>query len=494
MTLPFIIVGGGVGGLASAIYLAAQGRRVLVLEKNERVGGKLNLLQEAGYTFDTGPSLFTMPWIVRDLFAAAQRNFEDYLDISLVEPMFRCCWPDGTQFNTSQCVPQLVKEIERISPSDVTNFFRFVARCAQVYDRVAEPFLYQPFRGFTDFLKPQLLSDGLRIDAFRNVDATLGQFFNSPHLRQMFNRYPTYNGSSPYLSPGTFNIIAYVEFIYGGWYIRGGMYQLARALLRLAAELGIEIRTRAEVSEIVVRSGQARGVRLKDGQEIEGSCVVVNADPLYAYQHLLPGQEHMATALDKLQASASGFILLLGVDTCYEQLTHHTIFFNRDYPLEFDAIFEKGVPAADPSIYVCTTCLSDPSHAPPGHMNLFVLVNAPPLNGRVSWKREAEGYRNQIVRKLELMGLHQLQHHIVFEKIMTPQDMQNYYHSARGAIYGLASNNPFSAFLRPSMRAPRIKRLYFVGGGTHPGGGIPLVVLSGKTVAQRIASDKNIPE
>lgn len=492
--LPTVVVGAGLGGLSAAIHLACQGRQVLVFEKNDLVGGKLNLVQAAGYTFDTGPSLFTMPWVVRDLFAAAGRDVYDYLDLIPIEPTCRYWWPDGTEFHAWQTMPQLVQEIARLSPPDVEGFFRFLAHTARIYRIVAPAFLLQPFDGLRDLLTPDLLWHGWQIDSLHSVDATVRHFFRSPYLQQVFNRYATYNGSSPYLSPATFNVISYIEFAEGGWYVRGGMYELARALVRLAQELGIAVRTGTEVVEVLHRNQQAHGVRLSDGQSIAAATVVLNTDPRYAYQHLLRGQPRIATRLQRLEPSCSGFILLLGVDRIYDQLAHHTIFFSQDYPREFAAIFQKRVPAADPTVYVCATSLSDPHLAPPGHMNLFVLVNAPALTERVRWAREAPAYRDTIIQKLERMGLSNLRQHIVYEQIITPEDLQQRYHAAGGAIYGLASNTRFAAFMRPPLRAHRIQRLYFVGGGTHPGGGIPLVLLSGKAVANRIAVDWPLPD
>ncbi len=490
-----IVVGAGLGGLAAAIRLAAQGRRVLVLEKNERVGGKLNLVQEQGYSFDTGPSLLTMPWVIADLFRAAGRDMSDYLALQQLEPTCRYRWPDGTSFNAYQRLPQLLQEIERLDPADVAGFLDFLAYSGRIYDIVADRFMLRPFDGIRDLITPELLRNGWRIDALRSVDAAVRSFFRSPYLQQVFNRYTTYNGSSPYLSPATFNVIAFIEFAQGGWYLRGGMYELARALARLAGELGVAIRTRSEVAEICVAGGQTRGVRLSTGEELPAAQVLVNADPRYSYagipgrKPLLRGPTRTAARLQQLEPSCSGFILLLGIDRIYPQLAHHNIFFSQDYPREFQAIFQKRVPAPDPTVYIAASCLSDPDHAPPEHMNLFVLVNAPGWDGRINWNRERIGYRDLILRKLERMGLAELQQHIVYEQIWTPADLQDRYNAAGGAIYGLASNNPFSAFLRPPLRARGIKQLYFVGGGTHPGGGIPLVLLSGRAVAERILAD-----
>jgi phytoene desaturase len=495
-----IIVGGGLGGLSAAIHLAIKGERVLLLEKNERVGGKLNIFQRDGYTWDTGPSLFTMPWVLRELFEAAGRRLEDALEIVPVEPTCRYRWPDGERFDAFQLLPQLVQEVRRLSPPDVPSLFRFLEHTSRIYDAVAPTFLLKPYGGLRELITPQLMRHALRIDALRTVDGAVRAFFRSPHLRQVFNRYATYNGSSPYLSPATFNLIAYIELAEGGWYVRGGMYGLARALERLTRDLGVEIRTNAEVAEILTTErrgrktrGQVSGVRLAGGATIEAERVVVNADPRYAYARLLPGQERAARRLQRLTPSCSGFIMLLGVDRTYERLAHHNIFFSADYEREFAAIFAKGVPAPDPSVYVCASCVSDPQHAPPGHMNLFVLVNAPSVGsapGRsYSWLREAEAYGDTVLRKLERMGLEGLRGHVATQTIITPEELERRYNAAGGAIYGLASNDPFAAFARPPQRAAELRGLYFVGGGTHPGGGIPLVLLSGRAVAQHIVAD-----
>ncbi|NJN15999.1 MAG: phytoene desaturase [Oscillochloris sp.] len=484
-----IVVGGGLGGLAAAIRLAHAGHSVTLLEKNERLGGKLNLHSADGYTFDTGPSLLTMPWVIDELFTLAGRRSADYLTLEPVEPTCRYYWPDGTVFNAWQQLPRLIQEIQRLSPPDVENLFRFLAHTARIYDAVADSFLLHPFDGVHELLTLRLLRDGPRIDSLRSVDAAVRSFFRSSYLQQVFNRYATYNGSSPYLSPATFNVISYIEFAEGGWYVRGGMYELARALERLARELGVCIRTNAEVAEIMLDNRAVAGVRLSDGERIRAAHVIVNADPRDAYRRLLAGQVRTAERLARLEPSCSGFVLFLGINRDYAQLAHHNIFFSSDYPAEFAAIFRKRVPAVDPTIYVAATCRSDPQHAPPGHMNLFILVNAPAAGPRVNWERESGPYRDLVIAKLERMGLTDLGAAISYEQIWTPLDIAERYYAADGAIYGLASNNRFSAFLRPPLRARGLRGLYFVGGGTHPGGGIPLVLLSGRAVAERVRAD-----
>ncbi len=489
MEHPIIIVGGGLGGLSAAIHLAAHGRQVVLLEKNERIGGKLNIVAEAGYSFDTGPSLLTMPWVLRDLFATAGSTLEAELQINPVDPICRYRWLDGTSFDTWQSLPSLLQAIERIEPRDTDGFLRFIAYASRIYNAVAEPFLLRPFDGLRDLITPGLLYDSFKIDSLRTVDQAVRSFFHSPYLRQVFNRYATYNGSSPYQAPATFNLIPYVEFAWGAWHVVGGMYEIARALERTARRMGVTICTGKAVKQIVNQAGITRAVILEDGEQLAASAVVVNADPRYAYRHLLPDQSDVAARLERLEPSYSGFVLMLGIDRIYPDLTHHNIFFSADYPREFEAIVGKHVPAADPTIYVCAPSVSDPQLAPPGHTNLFILVNAPAVTTRVNWHREAQAYRDLIIRKLERMGLDNLGRQIVYEQIMTPQDIQDRYNAPGGAIYGLASNRPWTAFLRPPLRAPGVRRLYFVGGGTHPGGGIPLVLLSGRAVAERVIAD-----
>jgi phytoene desaturase len=484
-----IIVGAGLGGLAAAIRLQLSGRRVRLLEKNERVGGKMNIVQAEGFTFDTGPSLFTMPWVVRELWAAAGRSADDVLEIAPVDPVCRYAWPDGTRWDHRAALPDLIAEINRLSPPDAINFFRFMAFAGRIYAATAEPFLLSPFRGWRDFITPRFVRDAPALDPLHTVDQAVRRYFRSPYLRQVFNRYATYNGSSPYRAPATFCIIPYIEFAEGGWYLKGGMYSLARELLRLAESLGVEIETSAEVVEVCVRERVARGVRLAGGRELAAERVIVNVDALHGLRHLVAPEHRRAWSdrrIDRFEPSCSGFVLLLGIDRDYPALAHHNIFFSPDYPAEFRAIFDLGVPAPDPTIYIAATVRSDPQHAPAGGMNLFVLVNAPATGPRFHWEREARAYRDLIVRLLERRGLPELSRHIRYEQIITPADFGERYHAWRGALYGPSSNQALSAFLRPPIVSPDLRRLYFVGGATHPGGGIPLVLLSGKAVAEAI--------
>lgn len=487
-----VVVGGGIGGLAAGIHLALAGHHVRILEKNERIGGKLNLLVSDGYTFDTGPSLFTMPWVVRELWAAAGRNADDVLEIRPVDPVCRYRWRDGTSWDHRTALPDLLAEINRLEPRDTQAFFRFMAWAGEIYRVTAEPFLLAPFQGIRDFITPRFVRDIAALDPLHTVAQAVDRFFTSPHLRQVFYRYATYNGSSPFRAPATFCVIPYIEFVEGGWYLGGGMYSLARAMENLALDLGVEIETSAEVVDVDIRNRQACGVRLAGGRQVVADRVVINVDALHGLRHLVaPEQRRVFTnrRVERYEPSCSGFVLMLGIDRDYPELAHHNIFFSPDYPSEFKAIFDLGVPAPDPTLYVAVTARSDAGHAPVGHLNLFVLVNAPATNTRFDWEREAHGYRDLVVQRLERAGLTDLHRHIRFERCITPADFAQHYGAWRGALYGPASNTKNAAFVRPPLRSPDVERLYFAGGSTHPGGGIPLVMLSGRAVAAAIQAD-----
>lgn len=490
-----VVIGAGLGGLATAIRLSHRGYDVTVIEKNERVGGKMNIMQCNGYTFDTGPSLLTMPFVVRDLFASTSRRIEDYVDLEPIEPICRYNFADGSTIDATNNIEGMGKAIAEFSPADAHNFVKFVSHGKRIYDASAEPFLFQPFgsldaAGLARNLKH--LPAILKLDAFRTLNDAVESFFVSPHLRQLFNRFATYNGSSPYHAPATLAIIPYIEFAFGGWHVRGGMYKLAEALERLALECGVKFRLQEEVEEIVVEGSRVEGVRLASGDHLFADVVVCNADALYAREKLLPNPAGKNNAIEP---SLGGFVLLLGVKKQFAQLSHHNIFFSADYKAEFDQMFEHSRPAADPTIYVCNPMVTEPLYVPEGSSSLFVLVNAPPLkrgeNGHASqlvfdWEREKRNYRDLIVHRLEAAGLANLESSIEVERIITPLDFERTYNAYRGSIYGTSSNSRMAAFVRPANKSKEIEGLYYVGGSSHPGGGIPLVLLSGNIVSDMI--------
>jgi len=491
-----IVIGAGLGGLAASIRLARAGFRVTVLEKNERVGGKMDVWEQEGYRFDTGPSLLTMPFVARELFQTVGEQIEDFLDLVAVEPICRYFWPDESHLDASGDLDVTAREIERLSPKDALSVRRFLAHGKQVYDAALEPFLLSGFGSLAliDILKRlRYLPAVAKIDGMRSLNEAVEEYFVDHRIRQLFNRFATYNGSSPYLAPATLSIIPYIEFSMGGWYIRGGMYALANALELIARRLRVDIRTGVEV-DVILRNGKAvHGVHTGTGDSLDADIVVSNADALYAERALL-GNDVRA----KSDPSLAGFVLLLGVKKKWSRLAHHTVFFSGDYRKEFDAMFNAGALAEDPTIYVSNTSQSDPDHAPTGCSNLFVLVNAPPLPSVASahdgfdWTRKGREYRDLVVRILERRGLDGLAESIQTERVITPLDFERQYNAYRGSIYGMSSNNRMAAFLRPPNKSRQYRNLYFVGGSSHPGGGIPLVLLSGRIVADMIRQDHGV--
>ncbi len=457
-----------------------------VLEKNERVGGKVNSVEANGYKFDTGASLLTMRHILEDLFEFCERRVGDYLEIIPLETICRYFWNDGTVFDASQNVEKTESEIAKLSPPDVENFRKYLADSKQKYEISGRTFLAKSLNDLPQLLTRENLPDLLKISTLKTLDKHNASYFKSKKLRQLFNRFATYNGSSPYQTPATFALIPYVEFGLGAWYVRGGMYEIPRSLEKLARELGVRFLTDSEVETIVVEDKKAVGVRV-NGEVLAADCIVSNADAIETYRNLLPAKNKK---YQNREPSCSGFVLLLGVKKQFPQLAHHNIFFSDDYKVEFDAIFKRRIPAENPTIYICATSRTDDSQAPNGHENLFVLVNAPYTSEQFDWQIQAKNYRGLVIKKLEKFGLTDLESSIDFEQIITPEDFESKYRANKGSIYGISSNGIFSAFLRVPNKSKDIENLYFVGGATHPGGGIPLVLLSGKMTSEMILRAK----
>ena len=486
-----LIIGAGLGGLSAACRLAKSGFDVTILEKNECAGGKVNLVESNGYKFDTGASLLTMRHIFEDLFEFCGKQIEDYLEIKPLEPICRYRWSDGTKFDAFQSIAQTEKEIEKISPEDTGNFKKYLADSKQKYEIAERTFLSKSLNELSQLITPKNLPDLLKISTLKTLDKHNKSYFDSAKLQQLFNRFATYNGSSPYKTPATFALIPFVEFGLGAWYVKGGIYRIPLALEKLAKELGVKFLYKSKVEKITIENGRANGVRLKNGQSLISDFVITNADAIETYRNLIDNQNrriYTDKKLKQIEPSCSGFVLLLGTNKKFESLAHHNIFFSDNYKAEFEAIFEQKRPAENPTIYLCATSKTDETQTPDGCENLFVLINAPYTNERTNWTQEAESYRNLIVNKLERFGLKDLENSIEFEQTITPEDFREKYRANKGSIYGVSSNGIFSAFMRVPNKARDIENLYFVGGTTHPGGGMPLVLLSGKMTADLISN------
>jgi phytoene desaturase len=486
-----IIIGGGIGGLSAAIRLASAGRRVTVLEQNAAVGGKMSEIRANGFRWDTGPSVITMRHVFEELFASAGRRLDDTLTLRPVDPLTRYFYPDGTTLDAARDLAQMVGEIEKVSadPRDVEGYLAFLAYAARIHRITGPVFIYNDPPTFWRVARTPL-RDIPAVDPLRTMDAAIRGFVRSPKLRQLLGRFATYVGASPYLAPATLSVIAHVELTGGVWYPEGGIYSIARAFERLARELGVEIRTETPVRCINVKAGAVTGVELADGVRLEARQVIANVDVATVYEKLLPRdavKPGRVAALTSVEPSCSGLILLLGVERSFPQLAHHNIFFSRDYRREFDDIFKRGSLPDDPTIYLAITSKTDADHAPPGCENWFVLINAPAITDAQA-DTDFAPYRDKILDRLADYGF-DARGHIRTERMLTPRDLERLTGARGGALYGASSNDRFNALRRPHNRAPDVRGLYFAGGTTHPGGGVPMVTLSGKVAAQMVLED-----
>ncbi len=512
-----LIIGAGIGGLSTAIRLAAAGQRVTIYEKNPQVGGKMGQVRADGFRWDIGPSVITMRHVFEALFASAGRRLEDYLTLEPVDPLTRYFYPNGAILDAKADPEQMTAQIRQIAPQDVAGYEKYLRYAAQIHRITGPVFIYDRPPTWRSFWRVPF-PDWFKIDGLRTMQKAIENHVQSRELRQLLGRFATYVGGSPYLAPATLNVIAHVELTGGDWYPRGGIYAIAQAMARLAEELGVTIHTNCGVKEIGVANGRFSHLILENGKIVRGTAVISNLDVTTTRQHLLKnsfnakaqrrrGLIGWLTQLISLQqtfngensihksqstihnsqfdSSCSGFILLLGVNKQFPQLAHHNILFSPDYPAEFEAIFKQGQPPTDPTIYIAITSKTDPQHAPDGSENWFVLVNAPPLDDRYDWQAHQQSYRDLVLQKIADFGF-DVRHHIVAEQILTPHELAEGSGAWRGALYGASPNSRWAAFKRPHNRSKQIQGLYYVGGTTHPGGGVPMVTLSGKVAAELV--------
>lgn len=485
-----VIIGAGIGGLSAAIRLQCAGWQVTILEKNERVGGKMSEITQDGFRWDTGPSVITMRHVFENLFQAAGRRMDDYLTLLPVDPLTRYFYPDGTTLNIHRDLDRTLAEIAHLDANDVAGYQRYLAYAAQIHRVTGPVFIYDKPPTLSSFLRVPL-RDWLKADPLRTMQQAIKAHVKSPYLRQLLGRFATYVGGSPYLAPATLNVIADVELSGGVWYPEGGIYRIAAALQQVAHECGVDIITSVEVSRLHVEHSQAVGVWLVNGVHIPANVVISNADVTSTLNRLLSHEPKMQSRIKRLshyEPSCSGFILMLGLEGIYPQLAHHNIFFSSDYEAEFKSIFKTLMPSVDPTIYVAITSKTNPTHAPDGYENWFILVNAPPLSDRYDWEAQGDIYRALIMQRLYERG-YDIEPQIRSEVMMTPADLEKQSWAWRGALYGPSANSRFSVFRRPHNRSPDVKGLYFTGGTTHPGGGVPMVMLSGKVAADMVMAD-----
>ena len=477
-----IVVGGGVGGLATALRLRAAGHAVRVLERRATLGGKLDVRVQAGFTFDIGPSLLTLPDVLDELFRVAGTRLAAEVELTRMDPQIRYRWPDGTGFDAYDDPETTSGAIEAFSPGGGHAHRQLLAHGERIWAVSQRTFLAGPMGGPLDLLRRMRSPRDLTaIDPLRTLDAVARRAFSDRRLVQWAGRYATYSGSSPYRAPATLACIPAVEARHGVWYPAGGMSTLRDALVRVAERAGVELATGCEVERVDASSDRVRGVVTAGGIWHPADVVVADVDAEHLYRDLLPD----SAGLDRTRRagrSLSGFVVLAGVRGTTPGQAHHTVWFPADQAREFQQLVDEGTLADDPTIYACVPSVSDPTQAPPGHESWFLLVNAP-----AGAAVDRAAYQARLLDLLAGYGT-DLRDRLCFTETITPDDLADRYRAPGGAIYGTSSNGRRAAFLRPANRGPR-RGLYLVGGSSHPGGGLPLVTISGRIVADRIGQD-----
>ncbi|MGE9293429.1 MAG: phytoene desaturase family protein [Puniceicoccales bacterium] len=484
-----LVVGAGLGGLSAAIHLALDGHQVTLLEKNEQPGGKANYRHWNGYHFDTGPSLVTMPFVLRELFERAGRKLEDYLELTRVTPACRYFFSDGCRFEAPGNLEGMRAAIAETFPGEEVGFDKFIKNGKRLWEVSGPAFLFNPMELSTLFkINPLKGLAGLSALRPETLLASLQRHFKDPHLIQLFSRYATYNGSDPARTPATFNVISYVEMAFGSWHLQGGIYTLVKALVRLAEELGVEIRCQCPVQALTFASGgkSVSGVELGKGERLSSERVVINADAVTALSGPLMAQHPKAAqwkqAWSAKEVSGSGYVMLLAIEKNFPELACHNIFFCEEYAREFREIFDQAKPLGDPTIYISAPCKVDPSQAPGNGEAWFVLVNAPSLDRCADWP---ESYPNFLLKRLQALVPGFTPDSIRWQQNLGPTFLRDTYGAWQGSIYGPSSNSTASAFFRVRNRSS-VRGLAFAGGSAHPGGGIPLVLTSGRLAAQAL--------
>jgi diapolycopene oxygenase len=493
------IIGGGLAGLSAACTLAARGYQVALFERNDWLGGKAAELSEAGFRFDMGPTIVTIPSVLRRVFREAGRRMEDYLEMVRLDPQWRCFFDDGSSLDLVEDQQKMAVELSGFAPGTRSGerYLEFMALSRRLDQISQKYFFYKSIGGLRDMFEwkrsfdPAILSDVLAMRMGRSVASTVRSFAPDARVAQMMDHFTQYVGSSPYGSPAVLCGIAHMQTDEGIWYPIGGTRAVPQALTRLATELGVEIRTNTFIRRILHKNGDVDGVLTQHGEEIKLRAVISNSDSVRTHRELL-GTE-VASKFHrrrKYEPACSGVVLYLGLNKRYDHLAHHDFVFSRDPHEEFDWIYKKGEPAPDPTCYLAATTCTEPGTAPRGGEALYVLVHTPYLRPHHDWKKMLPHYRKTIIDKLKRTGgMPDIESRIVFEFALTPQDINDRYRVLNGAIYGLASHGRFTGAFKPGNRSPDIRGLYLAGGAAHPGPGMPMVLMSGWIAADTLDKD-----
>lgn len=480
------VIGSGIAGLAAAIRLAHKNYEVTVFEANDHPGGKLSEIKFKGYRFDAGPSLFTLPQLVDDLFYLWGKNPKEFFKYQKLKKTCKYFYEDGTVINGYSDPEEFAIEVADKTGVNEDSIKKALVNSRFLYDTLSDLFMKKSLHQWKTFLNRKAFKAYLnlhKLDFFRTMNQSNEGRFNDKRVIQLFNRYATYNGSDPYQTPATMNIIPHLEFNIGAYFPEKGMYNITQSLFELAQQVGVKFRFGSKVEKIEVEDGCARGIYTQ-GNLYLFDKIVSNMDMVNTYKKLLAEKPAPQRLLNQPKSS-SALIFYWGIKSTFPELELHNIFFSQDYKKEFDHIFEKKIITDDPTIYINITSKHKSDDAPAGGENWFVMINVPNNSGQ-HWDEMINIARNNIINKLTRMLRTEISELIEGEEILDPRTIEAKTSSYSGALYGNSSNNKYAAFLRHANFSSKIKNLYFCGGSVHPGGGIPLCLLSAKIVSDVI--------
>jgi phytoene desaturase len=488
-----LVIGAGIGGLATAARLARAGHHVRVLEKGPRPGGRAGWIEKDGYRFDTGPTLFLMPQTFAETYAALGERMEDHLDLVRLDPTYRVHFHDGTSLDLTADLVHMRDQLDAMEPGAFEAYLRFLGEGYCHYQLSLEHFVGRSFGSMLEYFSPANLPLLIRLKALVTHHANTARYFRDPRLQAAFSFQNMYLGLSPYDAPATYSLLQYTELAEGIWFPRGGMTRVIESLAAIAEGLGVRFSYDAPVARIEVEGSRAVGVTLADGTRLPADVVVANADLPYVYAELLP-DDGTAARLDSKKYTSSALMFYWGLkDARPAAFIHHNVFLaDHRYRESFDRIFNDLTLPDAPSFYICAPARTDPAFAPPGGDSLMALVPVGHMDERrpQDWAALQERARQGVISRLGRLGLNDLEQHIAFEATMGPPDYLQELNLAKGAAFGLSHNFAQVGYLRPHNRHPRYRNLYFVGASTHPGTGLPIVLISARLAAERILTEQ----
>lgn len=486
-----IVIGAGLGGMSAAIMLARRGFQVTMLEKNAQVGGKLNQLQTKGFSFDLGPSIFTLPEIFRPIFEGDGKRLEDYITLQRVDPQWRNFFEDGVVVDLWEDRERMRTELERFGPQVFGEYKDFLDYSRRQYEILERGYLRHGLDTLIQFFRFYGWKEARDLDYLHSMSGSIYKRLSNRYLRDIFEYFIKYVGSSALDSPAFMNMMPTIQMDFGLWYVAGGLYQLGHAFRRRLQETGVTLCLEHEVQRIDYSGSTATGVQVRnshgDFRTLAADYVVSNLEVIPAMQRLLHSPASIMKKLRRFEPSCSGIILHLGLDRVYPQLAHHNFFYSDNLHEHFRRVFRDKKLPDDPTIYVVAPTRTDPSQAPPGCDNIKILPHIPSINDRNSYTREDYvALKELCLDKLERMGLTDLRQHIVVEDFWTPFDIENRYASNQGSIYGVVCDRRSNFAFKAPKQSRQFHNLFFVGGSVNPGAGMPMVTLGGQHVARMI--------